>query len=148
MPSKLREARQAELEAIRLDNDGILRARDVVDYAQEHEDSAIREWFDWDDDSAAYHHRLNQARQLIQVYVRVEHVSLAPTRTYVSLESDRYERGTGGGYREIRDVLTDPVKRGELVAQALKEAGIWRSKYQYLDELARIFDAMDEEDAA
>ena len=139
MPSRSHEREQA-LEAIRVANEGILRAQDVVDAARA-EESPLHDWFEWDDSVAAENHRRQQARELIRVYVKVEKQDTPETRAYVSLESDR--RSPGGGYRSVSDVFTNPERRAELLTQALREASLWRTKYKALEELAGVFDAIE-----
>ena len=139
MPSRSHEREQA-LEAIRVANEGILRAQDVVDAARA-EESPLHDWFEWDDSVAAENHRRQQARELIRVYVKVEKRDTPETRAYVSLESDR--RSPGGGYRSVSDVFTNPERRAELLTQALREASLWRTKYKALEELAGVFDAIE-----
>jgi hypothetical protein len=130
-----------ELEAIREQNDGILRAEDVLEYAKNPE-TALHKRFTWDDDKAAQQYRLAQARAIIRVNVIVPDATLTPIRAYVSLYADRQQ--PGGGYRHLSDVLTHVDRRKQLLTQALKEAKLWREKYKNLAELAPVFGAIDE----
>lgn len=132
---------QEELEAIREEHNGILRAEDVLEYAK-NPDTALHKKFIWDDTEAARQYRLAQARAVIRVNVIVPDATLTPVRAYVSLYSDRQQ--PGGGYRHLSDVLTHNDRRKQLLAQALKEARTWREKYKNLAELAPVFGAIDE----
>lgn len=130
---------QKELESIRREN-GILRPEDVVAFAVNPQ-TALHSRFNWDDGEAAHQYRLQQARQVIRVTVHMLPVVNRETRVYVSLKSDRYEKG--GGYRPIVNVLTNEDQRAELLGQALEEMQLWRAKYRRLNELLPIFAALD-----
>lgn len=119
----------------------ILRAEDVVEFARDPK-TELHKNFTWDDNEAAHQWRLEQARNVIQVHVLMSPSTQKTVRAFVSLASDR--RTPGGGYRRIEDVLANPEQRAELLKQALREANRWREKYKVLQELAPIFDAMEE----
>lgn len=135
---------QEELETIREDNNGVLRAEDVIRYAEDHPDSVLYGQFTWDNEVAAIHYRLSQARRLIRMHVFVIPNSSSETRIYVSLEQDRMM--AGGGYRHIHEVMSDAAQREMLLRQALREIQRWRQKYQNIKELAIIFSSIDEID--
>jgi|TARA_Y100000310_G_scaffold223798_1_gene225671 hypothetical protein len=120
---------------------GLLRAEDVVAYAQD-EDTLLHERFEWDDTVAAHQHRLWQARQLIVEVTIVPRPETGPTQAYVSLTTDR-NNGEGGGYRTIVDVMSDEELRTTLLNDAKTEAGKWRKKYSGLKELFSVFYAID-----
>lgn len=133
-----------ELEAIRQEAGGILRAEDVVEYAKAPE-TALHGRFQWDDTEAARQYRIWQAREIIRVEVTVLPNTTKETRAYVSMLSDR---GEGGGYRDIYSVMHDPEMRSALLVQALAELNRLRVKYRLLKELAPVFEAMDKVPAA
>lgn len=138
-----REEIQQELEQIRKENEGILKADLVVEYASD-PNSAMHSWFTWDDTEAAEQWRLHEARMLIRINVTSvenEDESL-PMRVYVSMEDDRYNR-QGGGYRSMEEVLTDVQLRDSLLAQATREFDRWQAKYEHLIELSEVFKAME-----
>ena len=130
-----------ELEAIADAHDGILRPADVVWYAKDNPDSELYSKFEWDADRAAALYRLEMARRIIRVYIKVLKPEAAPTRVFVSLESDRQ---MGIGYRRTIDVMSSPTQRTELLEQALKDFHIWRRRYESLVELGKIFEAAEE----
>lgn len=130
--------RAAELERIRRAAGGVLRPEDVVAAARPRR-SILHEWFEWRDDKAAEAYRLWQARELIQVCVRVLAPRLGPSRIYVSLVEDRGREG--GGYRAVVDVLRDPDLRAGFLAEALEDLRRWEAKYRRLRELAAVFRA-------
>lgn len=138
---KLRE----ELEAIREEAGGVIRAIDVLTFAKAHPDSELWKHFTWDDAIAGEKHRLNEARGIIRMNVFVIPGSKEVSRLYVSLEPDR--QLPGGGYRSTQEVLTDADRRGILLRQALREIERWRVKYRGLRELASIFASLEEIEA-
>jgi hypothetical protein len=131
---------QMELEMLREENGGILRAEDVVAYAANPE-SALHRHFQWDDERAALEHRLAQARKLIRLHVTIIPRTANTVRTYVSLQDDR--RLPGGGYRHLATVMGDAEQRQALLAEALREARRWQARYQHLSEFAEVFAELD-----
>ena len=127
-----------ELERIRNANDGLLRPADVVEAARPRA-SPLHEKFTWDDSAAAHAYRLWQARELIQVTVRVLPGSTESVRAYVSLSDDRSEEG--GGYRCIVSVLSNKATREQMLAEALAELERIERTYKNLSELAAVFAA-------
>lgn len=135
---------QQELDSIAHANGGVLRCEDVVKYAQKHKTSALHSQFTWDVKKAAWEHWLWEARHIIRVYVTIQ-TDLQydkPVRAYVSLYEDRSE--PRGGYRPLRAVLQNSQHRLALLQQAISELRTWREKYKEINELAKIFQAMDE----
>lgn len=130
-----------ELETIRATHGGILRAEDVVSFAED-ENTALHRCFQWDDSKAARLYRLNQARGIIRVAVNVLETSKGPveTRAFVSLTPDRKE---GGGYRAMADILSNQDLERRMIADALKELEVFRKKYQELSALKDLFIAID-----
>lgn len=129
-----------ELETIRRMHGGILKPIDTVKFARDPK-SALHSKFEWDDSEAAHQHRLWQARQLIAVHVQYIGSDKRPTRVFVSLVEDRYDRD-GGGYRTLQDVMVDPIMRASLLNQALLDLERFQEKYNRLLELRPIFDAI------
>lgn len=120
---------------------GILKPEDVVSFA-ENPQTALHGKFNWDDTEAAALYRIYQARQLIRVVVTITAYSPIPQRVYVSLTTDRYD-DDGGGYRPIVRILSDKDLREQLLADAINEMEIFKSKYHGLKELARVFEEME-----
>lgn len=130
-----------ELETIRQQAGGLLRAEDVVRYAED-ESTALHSCFTWDDGEAAHRYRLWEARTIIRVCVKTApRKEIAPMRVFVSMESDRAT--PGGGYRAMVEVLSDEQRRAQLLEQATKEFERWEARYRHLTELAQVFAAMD-----
>lgn len=130
---------QLELEEIRKNNGGVLKAADVVEYAR-NPDTALHRRFTWDDDKAAHEYRLWQARELIRVVVKMHPQTNKITRTYVSLGQDRDQEG--GGYREINAVMRNTSYREQLLEEAKSEMRRFEIKYAVLEELADVFASM------
>ena len=131
-----------ELERIAVKHKGRLRPADVVAFAEKHADSALHGRFDWDDTEAARKYRLFQARQIIRVNVTLVQCDRKEikVRAFYSLQSNRMNRS---GYRATAEVMGDDEMRAELLEMALADMKRFRAKYQQLQELARVFDAME-----
>lgn len=131
-------AERLELEQVRQGNGGILRPTDVVEFARD-ADTALHTRFEWDDTKAAEQHRLAQARQIIRCVVTVTEKNAPPVRAYVSLLPDRDD---GNSYRAVTDVLRDPDLQARMVEEALRSADLWRERYERLNALRPIVDAI------
>lgn len=139
---KINEKVKEELEFVRSNTNGILRAQDVVEYAKD-PSTELHRHFEWDDNKAAEAHRLNQARMLINVCVIVNPVNNKKIKAYVSLKS---ERKHGIGYRAVVDVLKDSFLTEELMQDALKDLERFQEKYNRLKEateLGPVFSAIE-----
>lgn len=139
--SENKDRLRAELEQIRENNDGQLRPEDVVDFARD-PNTALHHEFEWRNSKAAHQFRLEQARRVIRLNIRVVETENGnvPVPMYVSLKSDRQ---AGGGYRTLTDVMSDEDLRAQLLEEALAELQRVRRKYQTLQELSPVFTALD-----
>jgi len=139
--SKKKDAIKIELEKIRKRNKGILRAEDVVSFAQ-NPDTALHSRFTWDDTEAARQYRIWQAREIIRVEVTILPHTQKSYSAYVSLKSDR--KNEGGGYRSTIDVLSDEEYYTQLLDEAKEDLEYWREKYHVLQkELKAVFAEID-----
>ena len=127
-----------ELEKIRTDNGGLLDPHAVVAEAQSDE-SALHEYFEWDNTKAGHAYRIWQARKLISCVVIETIGNNERVTAYVSLKEDR----GNGGYRSITDILSDDELKAKMLNQALDDLEHWRSKYQAIKKLSPIFKAYD-----
>lgn len=125
---------RGELEALR-DEDGLIHPERVVAWAQEHAESALHSQFEWDDNKAAEEYRLWQARRTIAIHV----VTQEGERRLISLSIDRI---SGGGYREVEDVMRRKDLREVALQDALADLRRIRAKYQHLKELAEVWGAV------
>lgn len=130
-----------ELQRIAAANGDLLLPEKVVEAARDKE-SPLHDRFDWEDSEAAHKWRLHQARNLINVTVQyLPGVKTnAPTKVFVSLHADRKE----GGYRTLVNVLGDKDQRALLIADAIKELESFQKKYTELQELANVFEAIEQ----
>lgn len=141
--SRNHEAIRSELE--RLKTGGVIRPADVVEAAKD-DASPLHGLFEWDDNEAAHQYRLLQARNILRVYVTVEESSATPLRAFVSLTTDRVK--DGGGYRAMSDVMDDSAMREQLLKDAFVQFRNMRKRYQHLQQLARVWDAVEAAEAA
>ena len=127
--AEMNERRRNELEAIEREHGGITPAL-VVDAASD-EDSALHEWFEWDDSAAAHAHRLAQARQLIRVvYVRDDKQQKGPAFYHVTTDDERR-------YVSAVRVSSD----ADLFASALRELTVkLRIAVESVDRLSELRD--------
>lgn len=119
------------------DPDKILRPRVVVDWARVNPNSYLHRDLEWNNEVAGDAYRLAQARQLIAIHV----VNVEGKRELISLSIDRIV--PDGGYRSVETVMRQPTLRKIALADALAELERVRLKYQWLEELARVWAALD-----
>lgn len=129
-----------ELNELCKQNNGILKAEDVVEFAKD-PDTELHSKFTWDDDEASHQWRLLQARNIIRVSVIYEKKINQTIKAFVSLKDDRLE--DGGGYRLMARVLGDKDMRERLLLQAKEELMDFKEKYSDLTELSSVFEAID-----
>jgi len=123
----LTKSMQAELDRLAdRSKDHKLRASAVVRFARDKR-TALHKAFDWDDAKAATRWRLEQARNLIQVYV--VSVGGEEQRAFVSIENDRSH---GGGYLRREDALSQEVTRELLLRQFKGDLARVVRQYSYL----------------
>lgn len=133
------DAIRKELESLKAD--GLIKPADVVEFASDPE-TALHHCFTWDDSAAAIQFRLWEANRILRVYVQVEQVKGKAVRAFVSLTSDRTQ--PGGGYRTVADVMSDEALKDQMLADALTMLRNMQQKYKSIQELQRVWDAVDE----
>lgn len=147
------EAVRSSLIDIAKRHDGRLDPEVVVQEAA-NPDSPLHSRFEWDDTEAARRYRNVQAGVLIRLIkitvVRQEpetkEVTLTTTREFQSLPSNRAKKGdddSEGSYERVADIMSDPDKRGEMLATALRELSAYRKRYADLIELAGVWREFD-----
>lgn len=139
---RLSAAANAEVLALRRRR-GSITPEEVIAFAAD-ENTALHAMFEWDDSEAARQHRISQARLVLRMTIEVVREYHEPIRAFVSLSTDR---GTGGGYRRMRDVMNDPEARAVLLQDALAELRMYQAKYAGLRELDKLWDAAAEIEA-
>lgn len=136
----------SELERVRELGDGDISLQTLVDESKP-KDAALHVEFDWHGATAANKWRLIQGRKLVQS-IQIIHVDSAPTRVYESVRVVEVEQGKSAKpkrvFRTVQDIMSDPVTRGELLAQAFREGAAFRRRFRGLQELAKVFAALDE----
>jgi len=139
------EGTYAELEKIRK-RDGNITPSAIVAKAKS-KSSAMHRHFEWDDDKAANQHRLEQAR-LVARSIQIIHIESpnAPAQAYsiITIAQKNGEPKTRKVYQSTEEALKDPVMRDEILGNAIREAISYRRKYAALQELSKVFHAMDE----
>lgn len=144
------ESLRAALYAIAESHAGLINPHVVVDAARDPL-SPLHAEFEWDDSEAADLYRLAQAGALVRrmrlTIVRsdaaTKDVKLMTTRAYQSRQSQRLG-AAGGGYEGIEAIMSDENKRGELLAQVVRELGAYRRRYADLHELQQVWDVLDD----
>lgn len=134
------QAAGTEMERVRQTNGGALTPDAVLDSAKSH-NSALHGHFEWDDSKAATQHRLSQAGELIRaitVDISRSNLETKAVRAFVSVE-----REGAKSYTSIAHAMTNAELRSQLLKNAWAELEAFRKKYGELQELTRIFAAMD-----
>jgi hypothetical protein len=131
-----------ELERIRTANNGELTPLAVLEQARS-SNSALHDHFEWDDTRAAEAHRLGQAGEIIRsITVDISRSNVEPpkpVRAFVSVE-----RAGDRSYTSTLHAMGDEALRRQVLEGAWRELLAIRRKYEGLEELARIFQAIDE----
>lgn len=138
--NKLNKAQMGELDALASKSrDGKLRAAEVERFARDPK-TALHKRFEWSDEKAARLYRLDQARNVIQVYV--EHApGNGDVRGYISLAPDRV---SGGGYTKLGDAMSDNVTRNMLIEQLRDDLRAVLKRHAHLRPIAPLmFDAIE-----
>jgi len=133
-----------ELELIRHDHGGVLQPQHVIEHARDSE-SLLHGYFEWSDSRAANEYRVFQAREVIR-RVRVTILNRdqieVKVRKYISLATDRV--GSGGGYREVRDVIEIDERRQQMIETAYRELKNFVDRYKDLSELGELTESIRE----
>jgi hypothetical protein len=129
---------RAELEAIR-ERSGLTAK--TVERAARNPKSPLHQFFTWNDTHAAYLHRLDEARDLLQCVLdrREDILGGKPYRAYLNVRSGFKAEPE---YRPVEVVLSSKKLREQMLQAALSDAEQWRNRYRILVELARIFSAI------
>ena len=121
--------------------DGMVHAGDVVSFAKAHPRSALHGRFEWDDKKAGHQYRLGQARNLIQLHIRLENGE-------PRLISLTYDRARGGGYREIDDVMQSKSLAEIAEADALRELLRVRHRFGHIRRMREVWKQIDRVEVA
>ena len=118
----------------------LLNVRMVLEDARD-EDSPLHDEFEWDNEKAAEQWRVHHGRKLLATYVTIlEYEGESyKTRAMISLSDDRQ---SGGGYRSLREVMNHKELREMLLQDALDELEQVRVRYEHLQQLSSVWDAI------
>lgn len=139
------QAAGERLEALRTQHGGHLTPEIVVKDAKAVR-SPLHDCFTWDDAEAARLRREEEARYLIRS-IRVTFLDTdrpmpsEPVRAFVHIKPER--ECDNGYYLSIQEALEDDEVRSQLLSRALSEIQSWRKRYEQINQLARIFKAID-----
>lgn len=115
---------------------------EIIEWARKHSASALYHELKFNDNAtAAELWRQHHVRKLIAIHI----VDPGGQRQTVSLSIDRV---TGGGYRAMNDVLREMPLREVLLEDAFNELHRVEAKFDSLNELARVWDAVHEAERA
>lgn len=122
------------------EQNGVLKPEHVVEYAK-NESTALHHQFTWDDTVAGHQWRLQQARMLIRACVTIirNDEKEIETRAWVNVVT-----ASGRGYASVVKVLSEDDLRKQMVDNAYRELSTFRKKYSNLNELTKVFDAIDD----
>jgi hypothetical protein len=112
----------------------------LIQWAQKHKRSALYKSFEWDDSIAAAQYRIVQARAFMRLVVTVVDQSPHTVRAFVSLQGDR----GSVGYRSTAEVMGDDNLRAQMIDQFLDDMRRSEIRYRKIEELAKVFEAIDE----
>jgi len=138
---------RAALTAIAAANNNLLNPAHVVQAARDPH-HVLHDEFEWDDDAAAENYRMVQAGALIRrvKFTLIRQAStdkqlvIQTTRAFQSRPSQRKD----GGYETVDTIMSDPVKRDELIDQVLRELAAYRKRYANLLALTDVWTAIDD----
>ena len=117
--------------------DGAITPEAVVEEARS-EDSPLHDDFEWNDTEAARKYRIDQARKMISLVIRVAD-DKTPIRAYVNVE-----RGVNKGrYMNIEKVVEEDDLWSVVLANARRELQIFTSKHRRYQKFAELCGAID-----
>lgn len=117
------------------ERDGVIEPETVVKESKA-PSAPLHSCFEWNDAKAAHKYRITQAQGIIRAIVVVDETKQQPeTRAFVNVHQD---------YQPISVVVRNPEKRSALLENALNELHWFEKKYNSLQELSGVFDAIRE----
>jgi len=122
------------------------------------ESSKLHEFFEWDDRKAAYAHRLQQARKIIN-HFEIEVVDLreekeTTVKAWVSVypspqqEDDQNGEDQNRAYVDIVRAMNAPDLRQQVLDTALSRIKRWRREYKMYSEFKPVFAGIDDVEKA
>lgn len=131
------------LEAIRAKHRGKLTPAAVVE-ASRSKIAPLHACFEWDDRRCGKFHRETQAREIIRAVLIVDEPESkgrvkGPVRAYVHVELP-----DGPGYTTTARAMSKSELREQVLRDAVGELKAWQSRYSRLQELGRVYSAIEE----
>lgn len=118
-----------------LESEGRLSAKNLLDLNRP-EEAPLHGEFEWNDTIAAESWREQQARHIINSLVICPENS-EPVRSFFKIEN------AGNTYQSIHTILHSQDSAEMLLASALKELRAVQRKYSTLQQLAKVWDAIE-----
>lgn len=123
--------------------------QDIVDFARANIQSELHKGFNWNDFEAAEAYRRDQARHIKNSLVTFEltqpQVKIVEQETIIEIPAF-----INPGHDKLKEhapteiVMVQPELRKATLEKALKELQAFQKKYHYLNELAKVFDAINQ----
>lgn len=135
------DAQAAGEQMASLEKQGKLSPQSLVD-ANREEGAPLHDEFEWDNQTAADEYRKTQAQYFIRQIIVTDIASSAEpvkVRAFVSTIQDDQRT-----YLNISRVLSEKDLRDQMLATAKAEALSFKAKYECLEELSAVFEAIDE----
>ena len=120
---------------------GEVNPKYIVEKAKD-ESNILHNCFEWNDSKAAELYRIDQARDLIRslVIIKEDGGKKAETRAVVSVS---FGENQPKSYYTIAKVMDSDYAKNMLLNQAMREAEIFKEKYQSLKELSGLISAIN-----
>lgn len=128
------------------ERDGEITNRSVLDEARS-EDSEIHNLIEWNTGKAAEAYRLIQAGNIIRsvVVVTEETETQNPIRVRAFVNVTEKKEGS---YVSIVHALSDEEMKAKVISDAMRELAAFQKKYKDIQEFAKLFEVIDEINAA
>ena len=107
------------------------------------EDSPTHSLFEWDDVKAAEKYRVDQSGRILS-NLRITIVDENDEEKQVHAVYNIKSTNEKAEYRSFNVIMLDPDMRSEVLKRALRELNMFRNKYETLQELAEVFEAIDD----
>jgi hypothetical protein len=133
-----------ELDRIRTSRGGYFKPEDVVDESRP-ANAPLHNVFEWNDTVAAEAYRVDQARYIIRgIVVRpMNDPDAPPIRPIVSIVKEDDNEKPQHYYTGMAYALSEPDLRKQVLANALRDAQIFKDKWSQLTELSGVIKEID-----
>lgn len=131
-------------------NGGLINPHQALEFSRDPE-THLHHKLEWNNEKAGNKWRLHQIRNIIRLKLPVIEkkdgefqIRTDLNLSFVSLKEDRK---SDGGYRVLKNVLSDDVRRETFKEEAFKDLIIWHNKYKLVcalvEEFTPIFSEID-----